>query len=377
MLPGLGVGVRIGRQYPLFDRDDAGAAPPIPADISDVLNWLKARGIEAEPQTAPEFDLAAALPADAVLDHVALATSQLDAVLVAVKQAPLSKTENSARFTLPSGGLFEIVRDTVGPDTHWCPMHPDVRRTGEEKCPRCGMVLVPIPPPRPGEYRMDVTMMPRRGGGASGLQVTLREPGHGGIVAHLVDVHERPLHLFIVSRDLDTFAHVHPERRPNGSFAISHDLPPGAYGVMADFLPATGTSQLLQRVIVTPGYRGSLFSVPVLTPGSLEHATAGLRIRLDRMDLRARRPSVVRFQIADESKQPITDLEPYLGAAGHLIVVSPDLTTAFHAHPENAATHGPDVVFDPIFPAPGLYKMWVQFQRKGQVVTAPFVVSVQ
>jgi hypothetical protein len=34
------------------------------------------------------------------------------------------------------------------------------------------------------------------------------------------------------------------------------------------------------------------------------------------------------------------------------------------------------VTFAPIFPAPGRYKVWVQFQRQGAVLTAAFVIDV-
>jgi hypothetical protein len=40
-------------------------------------------------------------------------------------------------------------------------------------------------------------------------------------------------------------------------------------------------------------------------------------------------------------------------------------------------TRGPVVTFDPILPAPGRYKMWLQVQRKGTVITAPFIIDVQ
>ena len=91
-------------------------------------------------------------------------------------------------------------------------MHPGVRSPGTGKCPICGMALVPIPPPRLGEYKIDVTLVPRAGGGASGLQIAVRDPETGDPVTQFIDVHERPFHLFIVSRDLTQFAHVHPER---------------------------------------------------------------------------------------------------------------------------------------------------------------------
>jgi hypothetical protein len=72
----------------------------------------------------------------------------------------------------------------------------------------------------------------------------------------------------------------------------------------------------------------------------------------------------------------VTGLEPYLGATGHLLIVDNRLSTAVHGHPEGTRTTGPLVMFGPVFPAPGLYKMWVQFQRHGQIITAPFVVRV-
>ena len=57
-------------------------------------------------------------------------------------------------------------------------------------------------------------------------------------------------------------------------------------------------------------------------------------------------------------------------------MVAPDLTDSVHAHPEGR-TSGPDINFGVVFPAAGFYKVWIQVQRAGRVITAPFVVSVQ
>ena len=92
--------------------------------------------------------------------------------------------------------------------------------------------------------------------------------------------------------------------------------------------------------------------------------------RPDRLD------AVLRFRFTDASSgATIADLEPYLGASGHLLIVSTDLTHAIHAHPESL-TPGPDINFGAEFPVAGLYKLWVQVQRKGKVFTAPFVVRI-
>ncbi len=37
---------------------------------------------------------------------------------------------------------------------------------------------------------------------------------------------------------------------------------------------------------------------------------------------------------------------------------------------------GPDVMFHTNFPKPGLYKVWGQFQHKGKIITANYVVNV-
>ena len=104
----------------------------------------------------------------------------------------------------------------------------------------------------------------------------------------------------------------------------------------------------------------------------------GVRVRLEPTRLTAGREAVVRFTLADASTgAPVTDLEPFLGAAGHMLVVNADLTEANHAHPEDEAARGPSVYFQPRMPAAGHYKLWVQFQRKGQVITVPFIVAVR
>jgi hypothetical protein len=80
--------------------------------------------------------------------------------------------------------------------------------------------------------------------------------------------------------------------------------------------------------------------------------------------------------------QPVTDLEPYLGAMGHCVVISEDGQHYLHCHPEQlwtpkADAHGgPAVTFHTVFPKPGRYKIWGQFQRHGKVIVASFVLDV-
>ena len=380
ILQGLGVGVRIDRQYVLFDRrapGDRSRGRSPAAAYAEATQWLRTMGVHVQPASLAETNVARGVP-DATLDHLAFAADDLAAVVSALRQRTVSATEDAARYKLRSGLTVEIVRDTDRPDAWWCPMHPDVRSPGGGKCPLCAMPLVPIPPPRLGEYKIDVTLTPRAGGGASGLELAVRDPETGEPVKAFVDVHERNLHLFVISRDLSQFAHLHPELGHDGTFVLRHELAAGEYMLVADFLPAGGTSQIVQRAVVTPGYAGPLFGPPAdLAPTAAEQAAGGMRITMEAASPVARRETVVRFRMADlASGVPVTDLEPYLGASGHMIIVNQSMTAAIHAHPDGAATSGPVVTFAPVFPAPGRYKLWAQFQRHGAIVTAAFVIDV-
>jgi hypothetical protein len=381
ILQGLGVGVRVGRQYVLFERSEAigrSRRGRRPADAyAEAARWLAAKGVRIDPASLAGNAVARTFP-DATLDHVAFAADDPGPIVDALSVKPFLANDDLARFRLTSGLVVEIVRDTDRPDAYWCPMHPGIRSPGTGKCPLCAMALVPIAPPRIGEYKVDVALLSRTGGGASGVEVSVRDPDTGEPVTNFIDVHERRLHLFIISRDLAQFAHVHPAPRSDGVFELRHDLTAGEYMMIADFLPAGGTSQLVQRAVVTPGYRGPLFTPAAeLALSAPEQVAGGIRIRMDAPTLVLRRETVVRFHVSDAATSlPITDLEPYLGAPGHLLIVNHDLTAAIHAHPEGATTGGPVVTFAPIFPAPGRYKVWVQFQRQGAVLTAAFVIDV-
>ena len=353
------------------------AAEGPPTLYAEAARWLAAKGVRIDPASLAETAVARPFP-DATLDHVAFAADDPGPIVAALPVKPFLATDDLARFRLTSGLVVEIVRDTDRPDAYWCPMHPGIRSPGTGKCPICAMALVPIAPPRIGEYKVDVALLPRTGGGASGVEVSVRDPDTGEPVTNFIDVHERRLHLFIISRDLEQFAHVHPAPRSDGVFELRHDLTAGEYMMIADFLPAGGTSQLVQRAVMTPGYRGPLFAPAAeLALTAPEQVAGGIRIRMDAPALVLRRETVVRFHVSDAATSlPITDLEPYLGASGHLLIVNDDLTAAIHAHPEGAATGGPVVTFAPTFPAPGRYKVWAQFERKGAVLTAAFVIDV-
>ena len=67
--------------------------------------------------------------------------------------------------------------------------------------------------------------------------------------------------------------------------------------------------------------------------------------------------------------EPVTDLEPYLGAYGHLVALREGDLAYLHVHPEDGDA-GPDVPFAVEVPSAGGYRLFFDFQHDGVVRTA-------
>jgi hypothetical protein len=268
------------------------------------------------------------------------------------------------------------------PATYWCPMHPDVRGDAGTRCRLCGMELVAKPVEmRP--YSLDLSW--QSGAPAPGrrerLRFVVRAPQSGAPVERFEPLHERLVHLFIISHDLSYFEHVHPTPARGGAFEQIVTLPaPGAYRLIADFFPADGAPQVIQRTVVTAGYTGRVTPAAAPPVDVDDTIVDGVQVRAYVPEPMAGREQLITFELFDAGTgKPIEDVEPFLGAAGHLLVVSADLETALHSHavPELSTDRGPRLVFQLLFPRAGPYRCWVQFQRKGRVSTANITVTAR
>ena len=275
-----------------------------------------------------------------------------------------------------------VVAVTAQTTVYTCPMHPAVRGERGDRCPACSMPLVPSA--RSIEaYTLDVLVTPSaiQAGQRAHVRFVVREAKTGAVVRHFEMVHERIFHLFIVSHDLTYFAHTHPTLGGDGTLVADLEVPrAGAYQLIADFMPLGGSPQLIQRSFVTAGHIERLAVVPELASDTTEKIADGTRVGLTMPDAIAAREQLVTFDLKDDrTGEPVTDLEPFLGADGHLLLASADLTVAVHAHPivELSSAGGPTVVFQVLFPRSGTYRIWAQFQRHGQVLTAPFTIVVR
>jgi Heavy metal binding domain len=272
-----------------------------------------------------------------------------------------------------------------------CPMHPDVMSSTPGTCPRCNMALVAGSPITMPDFRLHVEMTPRvpKAGQATKFRFTVRHPLTGEQVRDFALMHDKFFHLFVISRDMEEFAHIHPERHADGSFTIEHTLSkPGEYTLYSDFLAMGGGAQVVATPIVTAGVEpDAIASQARLKPDMPWVRTAdGVKIELlneqatflggEEVDL------IFRFTNAT-TETPITDLQRYLGAWGHLLILSEDMTEYVHAHPREETqpdpnappTGGPEIIFDALLPKPGRYRAWLQFQRNDTLSTVVFTFA--
>ncbi|CAG7649723.1 hypothetical protein PAESOLCIP111_05935 [Paenibacillus solanacearum] len=188
--------------------------------------------------------------------------------------------------------------------------------------------------------------------------------------------HEKKLHLIVVSKDLSYFHHIHPEDKGKGSFQIATQFPAGGdYKLFADFVP-TGMGSMTKSQWIT--VQGDAAKPVALQPeANLTKTIDGKEVTLAFDKLQAGQAVNMTFTIKDAaSKKPITNLQPYLGAVGHVVVLSADASQYLHVHPTDEKAAGPEAKFMTTFPASGVYKIWGQFQHQGSVFTVPFVVKV-
>jgi hypothetical protein len=292
-------------------------------------------------------------------------------------------------------------------ETAWvCPMHGDYTMDIAGKCPRCGMNLVRAAPFDVRDYELDFRTIPAvvKPGQKATLLFRIVHPGTGERIKKFEVVHERQYHLFVISQDMEYFQHIHPEELPDGTWSIDVTLPKaGYYKVLSDFMPGGGTSQFIARPLVTAGYAGDLandsarLAADAAPTKTVDDITATLAY--DPPTFAVGQYGHLNFHLTDsKTGRPVTDLQTYLGAFGHTLIMSEDMVNYVHSHPVDLSREnddggpaqfmippdadleklrgGPDVTFEGLMPKPGLYRAWTQFRRNGRIHTFAFTFDV-
>lgn len=184
--------------------------------------------------------------------------------------------------------------------------------------------------------------------------------------------HERELHLVVVSRDLVTYHHLHPDRAPDGTWTVALPaLAPGAHHAFASFAPAGGPDLTLSTGLLVPGLAGAA-PLPVTGPTV---AVDGYTVTLDAPGIAPGAASTVTLTVTRDGA-PVTDLEPYLGALGHLVALRAGDLAHAHVHPVEAEGSGPSVAFVLDLPSPGDHRLFFDFAHAGTTHNAAFTLPV-
>ena len=187
-------------------------------------------------------------------------------------------------------------------------------------------------------------------------------------------LHDKLVHLIVVREGLDEFAHLHPEVDASGMITIEFAFPKsGKYRLFADHQPQGKSPGLAAGELVVAGDDEP---AAALVPNASHEVAVG-EIKAHIAIQPGDQETTVRFHLVDAAGQAVDDLQPYLGAMGHLVIISADGREYVHAHPLSEAKTAPEgaVEFAAHFPKPGIYKAWGQFQRDGSVFTVPFVMD--
>ncbi|MEU9500991.1 hypothetical protein [Streptomyces sp. NPDC048196] len=225
-------------------------------------------------------------------------------------------------------------------------------------------------------YLLDLKTPQVRAARATELRFAVRD-GAGQLVTAYRREHGKELHLIVASRDLGTYRHVHPTRAADGTWSIRTELPTaGAYRLFADFTPATGPAKNLTLgadLAATGTYRPAPLPVP-----STVAEVDGYNVTLDGR-LRAGEESELTLKVTKNGR-PVTDLQPYLGAYGHLVALRSGDLAYLHVHPNGApgdgrTKPGPGVSFTAMAPSAGAYRLFLDFRHEGKVRTAAFTVN--
>ncbi|MDQ3019017.1 MAG: hypothetical protein M3R36_00350 [Bacteroidota bacterium] len=302
---------------------------------------------------------------------------------------------------------------TVKQIVYTCPMHPEVKSMNkDDKCPKCGMNLEEMKAGSMNDspmkmhsdkYSLNLTTEPQspKAGEEVTLNFSLMNNETKQQIRDLEVVHEKILHLIIVSKNLAYFDHIHPEMNSDGSLSVKTKFDKGGdYVLYGDLTPkGEKKNQVFDIPLKVAGE--PVANIPLTARNTFDTEGYSAVMTTDPSNLVANKSTEIVVKLTKNGKD-VTDLKNYLAALGHMVVISEDASMYLHVHPmeaeEKNAGHkheekkemkdmkmdsdkisksGPNVVFHTNFPMPGIYKVFAQFNPGGKLITTNFVVNVK
>ena len=291
----------------------------------------------------------------------------------------------------------------VNADVFFCQMHPDVvSLDAKALCPKCGMALTPRRIPYSfvyvapsGEPSMRMTAecaTPPLAGQPVSVKVHLMmRDGNPVNAADLLVAHTQRIHLLIVDSALGDYHHEHPT--PTGvpgeyEFAFT-PATSGRHRIYADVVPAATGIQEYVPASLPAGADATLpEDQPRVAAGNTFNAEAGglsFQLRTEtgsQMPVHVRQACTLQILVRKANGEPVTCLEPVMNAFAHLVGFYDDNRTIVHLHPGGAEVSdaalrgGPMLEFRFYPPKEGVLRLYCQVQVGGEMVFAPFTISV-
>ncbi|MGH9884625.1 MAG: hypothetical protein ACREBE_03800 [bacterium] len=246
------------------------------------------------------------------------------------------------------------------------------------------------------------------------------------IFAPIVPDHGKMMHLFLVSTSgMQVFAHLHPVETDSLRFTGQLPwIPAGRYLMFGDIATENGLSLTVSNRLEVPPAPGLVSpsdpddswdrTTRVTTggPGAIRPLGGGYQIVWEGREspLVSGQSTDLKFVVWDSAMKPVP-LKPYLGMAGHAVVVRHDASVFIHLHPmgtiapvtqtvfaardrgdttangrlrplaaaaeHTGMTFASELSFPYEFPKPGRYRIWVQVKPADQVLTGTFDIDVR
>jgi hypothetical protein len=182
---------------------------------------------------------------------------------------------------------------------------------------------------------------------------------HGATLRAFDTEQARRMHLIVVRRDLRRFQHLHPTQDQTGAWSVALTLPDaGVYQAYADF--TTGAERHTLGVDLFAGGRFEPLALP--DPEQVAHVD-GYDV-----ELRERNGGELTFTVR-RAGHTVDDLQSYLGARGHLVMLRAGDLAYEHVHPGTSVVPA-TIVFEGGDTGPGTYRLFLQFRHGDRVHTA-------
>lgn len=201
------------------------------------------------------------------------------------------------------------------------------------------------------------------------------------------------IHLIVVRNDLSVIIHRHPKIGPDGSIRQPIVLPqPGPYRVLFDAYPNLAgplrNFQLFTNLNAAGAYEPR--PLPAVDPTQV---VSGYRVTLrGAAHLKAIQPAFVKAIVTDPHGRP-AKFAPWYGALAHAIFFRARSLDYFHTHVCAPGVSGCTSVLGGtkvtgtsstpgklkvgvLVPAPGTWRLFLQCQLDGRILTAPFTLHV-